>query len=353
MKLLFVINSLHVGGAERQVVTDANLLASEGVDITVACYDKGELARQLNPAIHVILLPGKNEFKSGFELFKIIRSENFDFIFAHMFWALKVIAIPAFLTGHKVVFFEHGLGLWRKFYHLFLISLNELFVKKIVVVSNKKKKVKLEREKSSRKKIQVIPNSFMPPHHSSVNHLVHEDGIFKIIFMGRFNAVKQLHLLPLVAGKLCEMGARDFRFVLCGSGQEEAKIQQIVNEQRVNAYFDFPGYVQEPYSLLTEGNVFILPSRIEDFSVALLEAASAYLPLMAFDVGGNSEIIQDGWNGYLVTPFNIDDFARKLYHLMQNPQLRLEMGHNAHQFVVNHFTEKHRLTHLKNLIKSL
>ena len=274
-----------------------------------------------------------------------------------MFWAHKVVAFPCWLTGHKYVFFEHGLGLGRKWYHLLLLRLLDKSAAKIATVSEAKKTIKINREKTPAQKIVVIHNCFsqektlLGKGYSSIPELTKSE-VGKILFMGRFNKVKQLDLLIAAAGLMVQQRG-DFHFTLCGNGPDFAHISALIKDSNLEKYFSLPGYVDKPYAYLLQGDIFVLPSRVEDFSVALLEAGYAGLPALAFDVGGNREIIVDGATGFIIKPYDVKCFADKLLLLINNRELCRQMGHNGKERVMGNFSEKNRLADLSSLIASL
>lgn len=351
--ILFVINSLTTGGAERQVINDANLLNSNGFDVTIAFCGEGVLRNLVNDNIDLYPLKSVNIFRAITQLTMLLFKMRFDFVFGHMYWGLKVTAIPCFITNHKLVFFEHGLGLWRKFYHITIIKFLETFVQNIVVVSNKKKEVKINKERTSNSKLSVIPNSFQMKEFNKIEQFEKIDNIVKIIFVGRFNPVKQLIFLPEIANILLEKDIVNFQFILCGTGQDEQKISSKVIEYKLSDYFVLTGYVDNPFQYLLQSDINVLPSRTEDLSVALLEAGYAGLPMVVFDVGGNSDIVVNNKTGYLIKPFNLDEFADKLEILIKQPELRNKIGNQAHEFIKSNFTEGHRLKRLIEMMKSI
>lgn len=77
-------------------------------------------------------------------------------------------------------------------------------------------------------------------------------------------------------------------------------------------------------------SVFVLPSRYEGFGLVLIEAMACGVPVISFDCeNGPRSIITDGHDGFLISPFDVDEYAEKLISLMQNQSLRQEMGMNA------------------------
>lgn len=82
---------------------------------------------------------------------------------------------------------------------------------------------------------------------------------------------------------------------------------------------------------MSEAGIYVLPSRFEGFGLVLTEAATSGLPSVAFNCPyGPSEIINDGENGILVEPENTEKLATALLTLMDDEELRYQMGRNAH-----------------------
>jgi glycosyltransferase involved in cell wall biosynthesis len=87
--------------------------------------------------------------------------------------------------------------------------------------------------------------------------------------------------------------------------------------------------VKEEY---LSSSIFVLPSRFEGFGLVIIEAMSCGLPVISFDCeNGPRNIISDGENGFLVRPFDINDFADRVVQLIQDEDLRHRMGTFAHQ----------------------
>ena len=86
---------------------------------------------------------------------------------------------------------------------------------------------------------------------------------------------------------------------------------------------------------------FLLPSRSEGFSLALLEAAAAKLPLIASNIPGNNEFIDDGKNGLLFEIENSNQFAEKINKLAENKSLSSQLSENAYKSVMSNYLVKH------------
>ena len=86
--------------------------------------------------------------------------------------------------------------------------------------------------------------------------------------------------------------------------------------------FEFCGKVLDTNHYLKKSDIGILCSNEEGLSNALIEYISYKLPVLATDVGGNSEIVKNNFNGFLVEKNNPELFAKKLEELINNKKLR-------------------------------
>ena len=89
-----------------------------------------------------------------------------------------------------------------------------------------------------------------------------------------------------------------------------------------------------------KATLFVLPSRQEGFSIALLEAAAFELPVIAMNVDGAPELISDGYNGRLFPPENVVTLAEQILDLLRSPEAAREMGKRNFRTVRDRFTWK-------------
>jgi glycosyltransferase involved in cell wall biosynthesis len=152
----------------------------------------------------------------------------------------------------------------------------------------------------------------------------------KIVFgnVGRVNPVKD-HATMLTAFRRCLDQGLNAILVIAGDGPAFAKVKQTVTELNIEDSVFFLGQRSDVPEVLQGFDVFLQSSLTEGYSLALVEAATCGLPIIATNVGGNSEIISDGENGRLVTAQDIDAYAQALVVLGKSEQLRQEYGNNA------------------------
>lgn len=350
MDILILISSLDIGGAEKQAVTDANMLIESGHSVTIAYGKIGDLEKILNKDITCVYLETKNVLFATCKLCKYLSDKDIDVIHAHMFWAEKIAAIVSLFKKVKIVFNEHGLGLWRKWYHKIIM---QVIASRADTIINSCKLNRLQRirvEKLPEKKNKVLYNSYDLPNN------IEGDGIdkenqnkrFVIGFVGRFHPVKRLHILVDICEQFIEK-SMNIKFMLIGDGAVMPSLKKEIEVKGFEDYFIFTGFQLNPQKYLTQFDVFVLPSKIEGFSVVLLEAGAAGVPCLAFNVGGNSEIIKNNLTGYIIENDNISEMADKIQFLYDNPEILKEFSNNSARFIGENFSGKKRIQGLENI----
>lgn len=372
MTLLFCISHLPAGGAERQVIRDTLLLTESGFDVHIAFGSKkGKLMSLLDSRVKQHPLKTQHVVLAAYRLRRLSRKIGADLIITHMFWANKTGGLCTFFNNIPFIAFEHGLGFWRKRYHRLWISMYSRKATNVITCSLASMRRRIHHEKIDPKKLQVIYNSFRSDGTlekkqnqscasaiAGNNHGFHEERsgntgntekAFVVGYAGRFHPVKQLRVFLHLA-EMMKKRTIPIQFLLLGDGEERQIIQKEIQKKKLDKYFKLTGFVEKPEIYYQEMDCFILPSKREDFSLSLIEASSAGLPCIAFDVGGNSEIVKHSQTGFIIPPFDIDLMADKIYWLYLNRSKCKEMGHLASEYVLSNFNEKKRLTALKKLI---
>ncbi len=110
--------------------------------------------------------------------------------------------------------------------------------------------------------------------------------------------------------------------------------------------------VEEARRRYSSSKVWIVASRLEGFSVPVLEAMSCGCAVVATDCGGTRDIVVDGKNGYLVEVGNVDQIVSKVKLLLNNPTLRQEIVRNSRK-TVNNLTWDNSVNKLENILKSI
>jgi N-acetyl-alpha-D-glucosaminyl L-malate synthase BshA len=123
------------------------------------------------------------------------------------------------------------------------------------------------------------------------------------------------------------------RFVLIGDGPVRADIEQRVDDYDLSRHVMFVGERQDLVGWLSVADLFLLPSAQESFGLAALEAMACEVPVVASNVGGLPEIIEDGVTGFVGPPEDVDLMADRGVALLTDRALRTSIAQAAAEMV--------------------
>ena len=149
--------------------------------------------------------------------------------------------------------------------------------------------------------------------------------------VGNIRPVKGYDLLVEAAGIVCRQ-APNVRFCHAGEGDLRDQLMERCRELGIENQFSFLGTVKDIPSFLSSLDIYVQPSRSEGLSNAILEAMAAGLPVVATDVGGNPDLIDDGLNGLLVS-LNINSIAKGLLDFVEQQEFRDKCAKYAYERV--------------------
>lgn len=145
---------------------------------------------------------------------------------------------------------------------------------------------------------------------------------------------------------------KSVKFIIAGDGSYKKELEREILESEYNNDVFLLGYRSDIDGILSESDIFIICTKHETLCISLLEAAVKHLPLVATNVGGIPEIIDDTC-GFLIEKNDVSGFAQALDKLISDPSLRISMGNNAYQKVINKFSEERILKKLDGLYQSV
>jgi len=106
---------------------------------------------------------------------------------------------------------------------------------------------------------------------------------------------------------------------VAGRGEEREGLERLARELEVDSKVVFLGFREDVGDLLHAADLFVHPSRSEGLPLAVIEAMSVGLPVVASDVGGIPEVVSDGVTGILVPPEDVDSLAAGIASLLADP----------------------------------
>ena len=157
-----------------------------------------------------------------------------------------------------------------------------------------------------------------------------------MVFVGRLSPQKSLPTL-LQALERALTSSPNLHLLLIGDGPDRVALEDRVQLLGLRDCVDFLGNQSDVRPYLNAADVFVLPSKSEGISNALLEAMSAGLACVVTTVGGNFEILDQGRCGVLLPPGDVSAWSNTLIELANDPEKCQALGDAAQKYVASHF----------------
>ncbi len=385
MKVLFVNALFHPfsGGVEKHLLEISKFLALRGVEVHVLTGRlKGTEAEETINGVFVHRIPC-TEFKfpgiypppmvvapnAYSEVRKLDKKHDFDIIHLQDRWFtdFSIAASYAKTAGKPLVITLHNartVGIAP--HYTFIGGLFDIAVgRQVLAMADKIVSVSkwaisdLGKMGLSPKRFVYIPNGIdtheLKP--ASGGDFKKRHGLGNgpmALFVGRLIIQKGLEYL-LQSWKHVSKANPRARLVIIGRGIEEPKLKKLAAKLGITGSVYFPGYVSDKdlRAALHASDVFVLSSLWEVLPVAILEAMAAGKPIVCTDVGGNSELVKNGKNGFLVPKREPKPFARALIKVLSNPAMAKRMGRESRRRAVNEFDWRIVALHTHEFYKKL
>ena len=347
MRIVFLITrSDAIGGAHIHVRDMASQLISDGYDVSVIIGGGGVFSEILKDAgINVVclnhLIRQINPFydlRAFFEIRKALKTLKPDLLSTHSAKAGVLGRIASFRMGFPVIFTAHGwsftdgIPLLKRKMFLLIEKLLAPLSTRIICVSEYDRNLALKNNLAKDSKVLTIHNG-MPDSQDSKNMANPAVAQPSFLMVARFDEPKDQELLVNAVSEV-----NDCKLTLIGDGDSLQRTKDLAIKLKVNDRVEFMGQVIATEEIFARHQVYVLISKWEGLPRSIIEAMRAGMPVIASDVGGCSEEIKDGINGFLIPRGDLKTLISKLSLLTSNPDLRLRMGNESRRCYKNKFT---------------
>jgi len=339
---MHVVESLGRGGLERMVIDLAQSQIENGESCTIVClFTSGELYEEAKSKdIECYVLNKKNgiDFQALYMLRKLIKDTKPDVIHTHNAVANYYVYYSTLaLTISKLISTRHGMGAKNPKSKREKHFIKTLRKTDYVVAVCEAAKNKFIRDKTvPESKCVVICNGINVQNYLSIgfNRKFEDYKDSKIVIgsIGRLNWAKDFFTL-LDAFKLLFSKFQNIELVIAGGGSLQDDL--ISYSKKLDICVRFLGDTENVNPVLEEIDIFVSSSVSEGYSIALLEACASGIPIVATNVGGNSEIVQEGINGMLVEKKNAVELSNCIEKLIVNRGLRQKYSSAAIDWASN------------------
>ena len=354
MKILHMISGGDSGGAKTHVFALLDAL-KKYADVKIICLTPGIFYQEiLKKDIDTVLIEQKNRGDLSIisKISDIIEKEGFDLLHIHGARANFVssllkrkIKIPIVSTVHS----DYKLDFTEGFYKKYVFTLlNQIALKDMdyyIGVSNNFKNMLIQRGFSPNKIFTVYNGMDFKKPHSFISkkeflekyNIPYEENTTYVGIIGRFDLVKG-HKIFIEGAKHALSQNNNLRFLLAGEGPLLSDLKKQAEEYNISDKVHFVGFLDNIYDFINAIDINTLTSLSESFPYVLLEGAKLKKPTVSSDVGGISDLIENGENGFLFENGNSKDFADKVLTLAENKLMQLKFGENLFNKATNEFS---------------
>jgi glycosyltransferase involved in cell wall biosynthesis len=342
-KILFVIGHSGIGGTELQILKTTNLINARGYESEIWIIGKSGPLNELAESIKVPVKNfnvdlKKNKFSGLIQLVKLgvrLRKNKFDVVHAFLPQAI-ILFLPLALLFTPSTKRIAGIRGSKQKSNFFIDSLFGIILKsswRIICNADYLSKNIEDKFHIDPKKILVIHNGVSKFDFAAAIKSEIPTGLV----IANFHSYKG-HLMLLEALSNIK---DEYRVVLCGSGVLQDEVSNNISRLNLGGKVVIDDSAFNVKESLRISDFAIHPSETEGLSNAILEELSAGLPVIAFNVGGNRELITSDVNGFLIEPFNLLQLQNKIENLIQNHNLRNKMSLAAVKSAENFSWEIH------------
>jgi glycosyltransferase involved in cell wall biosynthesis len=364
ISILFLGTQMAVGGAQNVLLNQAQWFFDRGYQVTAAFfYDKENLKRKwdsqypfpvidlnarrltANPVANIFLLIG-----GIIRLWKLILSPKIDLLETFTPDSNILGLFIGRLAGVQVRIGSHhgyieGAPNWRIRLHGWMV--NHGFAHCLVAVSEDVYRIAIEKEKIQPDKIKVILNGIKiiraeKPQPEIRARLRAELGLspedFIYISVGRLTLQKGHTYLLDAVPRILERYPKNTVFIIAGGGNLRESLERKVAILGIERFVHFLGTRSDIPDLLLLADVFVMPSLSEGLPLALLEAMSAGLPIVASGVGGIKTVIYDGENGYLLPLKDVEALSSALIEIRGDEAARKKFSISNKDLILRKYT---------------
>ncbi len=362
IKVLHIIKTLNLGGAETNLLNLINAADKEKYQMHVGYSFGGEIERDFVKAGAKLFKYASNPHRvqSGasflivFRIWWYLLSQKIDVVHTHNFSGHIWGALAAKLAGKKIIEHVHdfrycdpadfarrrGVNNQYKFIRFF----KNISDRVIVLTKQNRdflithKLYSADRVIEQQNGIPMTPFTVSPDERITITARLGIRSDSQIILTPvRVAPEKNVDLILRIASSVKKVNPNAI-FVIAGDGPLFKEYKDFVESKHFGEYIKFIGFYADVRQLLAVSDIMLLPSFLELHSIAILEAMSMKVPVVVSqDVGCNSEFIADGQNGMLRDPFVETGWTEAINQLLQDKILRQSVGQAGHQTCVEKF----------------
>jgi glycosyltransferase involved in cell wall biosynthesis len=360
IRLLLVVDSLEVGGAERQVVDLALALRRKGYEVVVACSIAGDLSAALEEAdipVRPLLRRLVKRRLSPAYAWRLRRlllgGERFDLVHAHIYASAVAAAIATLGTGIPLVITEHTEASWQTWRARWVSRWVYRRAERMIAVSTPIRRRLIERDGVHPDLITIVPNAVV-----SAPEARSEEPP---------TGLRERPLVGVVARLQPEKGVANFlkasarvapqfpeaHFVIAGDGPLRQELVALAEALGLENRVHFLGFRSDASALMGSLDVLVVPSLTEGSPLVTLEAMAAGVPVVASAVGGIPDQVRHDKEGLLVPPGDTGAMGAVIVALLRDPARARSLGEAGRRRATSEFSHAVMVQRIEDVYRDI
>ena len=332
-----LVSTFGSGGAEKQAALLAQSLSKEYGILFVALYGEGNVSSYIselerNGRISIFILSGKLTQKF-FQYAKILKNNDVCASFNYLTKPNFYGSIIERICG--VTYVYNGIRTSNLEFHKSVLEwISHTFFASKTIFNCYSGEIAFHKKGFRASKCVTIPNAF-PDISNPIRHLGND--IIRIITVGRFHHLKDYKTAIETISLIRDKGFRVI-FMICGYGEQENLIKSWVQQYDIQELVEFHINPTNIPALLQQADIYLSTSVIEGTSNSIMEAMNWSLPIVATNVGDNSRMVIDGYNGYLAEPKDSESLSECIIKLIKDVDQRNRYGENGNRLLRDNYS---------------
>jgi glycosyltransferase involved in cell wall biosynthesis len=388
-RIIIILNRLVVGGQTLDTLPLLHCLSKE-FEILVLHGEKEKDEKDASPLLKKFSLNGEyihslkrninpvNDIRAFLKVYSVIKRFKPQIVHTHGSKSGLIGRLAAYRAKVPVIIHTFHGHLFHSYYNSFFSSVlkrSERQLSKItstaIAISEWQKKELCEFYKiAPAEKIKVIHlgitvqesteekdqlrKSFREKHNVG-------DEVIAIGIVGRIVPIKNLSMFVQVAAELLRTTKHPLRFFIIGDGYLKREVQELCDSKKLTWTNNrtgtgpsviFTSWIDEIIPAILGLDIVVLTSNNEGTPMSIIEAQSCGKPVVATNVGGVRDTLIDDQTGFLVPPGDVQAMVKKLQYLVENAELRTQMGLQAREFASYQFSKQTEIENFKKLYNS-
>ena len=351
MKVLYIINSLSSGGAEKNLYQIVSMMSDMGHSVRIAVLFKQDNSDA--PSLHEIFFKKTSEiiyldryrvgeFGLWFCLYRTIKKYQPDIIHSHLprsdlaasickLFSPSIVLISTYHDRYKKDTYS---GYWLYYFLWPLLRRSTHYI----AVSNVVKEWVLQKLHIDQNKVSVI-NHGVNIANDILLHRFNKTNNFVIGCIARYEYRKGIEVLINAMSDVCDEFPQA-KLLLAGSDPTgySSNLHNLIEKLQLQNNIKLVGFINDPVKFIDSIDVFAYASITEGFGIVLIEAMSRGCPIVASDISPINEIVINNITGKLINVSDSKGFAKELKSLFRNYKEMYVLGRNGYDRCKNEFS---------------